>query len=422
MGGYGASQLIRLASNVVLSRLLFPEAFGLMAIVNLFIQGLAMFSDVGITPAIVHHKEGTKDSFLNTAWTMQIVRGGVLWLCCCILAVPVSLFYGENSLRWLLPAAGLNAVVLGFRSTAMATLTRKLLLGRQTLIEIFSQVVAVTTMVAIAWVKPTVWALIAGGLTSAFVSVVLSHVALPGIRHRLTWDRTARSELFRFGKWITVSTAFTFLASQGDRAILSTFVSIGMVGIYSVAANLVQAIQTLFGRLSNAVLFPVYASWERESTEKLQRQFSRVRTRTLWWFLLPPCGLAIIGEPLIRLLYDSRYHEAGWMLTLMSVALIFHVLVITVDPILLATGDSYRHMVLTISKGAVVFVAMAIGGYWDGTRGLLLGSIAGRALQYPLMVAVVRSKRVWMPWLDVAAIVGCGIAIAAGRFLVTTFL
>ena len=56
VGGFGASQVIRLASNLILTRILFPEAFGMMALVMVFLQGLAMFSDVGVGPAIMQSK------------------------------------------------------------------------------------------------------------------------------------------------------------------------------------------------------------------------------------------------------------------------------------------------------------------------------------------------------------------------------
>jgi O-antigen/teichoic acid export membrane protein len=417
VAGFGASQVLRLGSNLILSRLLFPKAFGLMAVVALFMQGLSMFSDIGITPAIVQHKDGDQESFLRTAWTMQVVRGVVLWFGLSLLAYPVAAFYGEPELVWLLPAVGLNAVLTGFRSTAVATMSRKLLLGRLTVIDLLSQGASVVVMVGAAFIRPSVWALVFGGLTSSLVSVALSHVLLPGIRHRLRWDKSASKELVRFGRWVTMSTAFTFLASQGDRAILSTFVSLSMVGVYSVAANLAQTVVGVFNRLSDAVLFPAFAGWGREGPQKLKEQFYRVRLKTLWWFLLPPCVMIIIGAPTVRLLYDIRYHEAAWMLPLMGVSLLLHVLVITMDPVLLATGDSYRHMLVTIAKGLLVFVAMIVGGHLDGVRGVLIGNIVGRVLQYPIVVAAVRSKGAWTPWLDLAGILGSAAIILLGRWL-----
>lgn len=68
--GYGGSQAIRLASNLILTRLLFPEAFGLMALIQVVIVGLTLFSDVGIAPSIAQSKRGDDRDFLDTAWTI----------------------------------------------------------------------------------------------------------------------------------------------------------------------------------------------------------------------------------------------------------------------------------------------------------------------------------------------------------------
>jgi O-antigen/teichoic acid export membrane protein len=419
LGGFGVSNVLRLGSNLILSRLLTPETFGLMAIVSLFLQGLTMFSDFGITPAIVQSKRGQDPPFLNTAWTMGIFRGFALFACMCILAYPVGRFYDHPDLFLILPAVGFNAVIFGFRSTAVATQSRDLVLGRQTAIDLVSQVATIVVMVTWAWFDRSVWALVVGGNVGALVSVVLSHLALPGIKHRMLWNRECAKELLGFGKWITFSTAFSFLAAQGDRAILSTFVSLSMVGIYSVATNITQVPGNVLAKLQSSILFPVYSRWGRGDRKELADKVYRVRLKTLAAFLAPPCVIAVVAEPTIRLLYDSRYHEAGWMLSLMCIALVLHTLTTTIDPILLATGDSFAHMWLTMSKGLVVFLAMVVGGYLNGVHGVLIGSIVGRGLQYPLLVVALRGKGLWMPWLDLGAVAGALAFIFAGRALVS---
>ena len=72
---YVVSYSLRLGSNLVLWRLLYPDAFGLMAIVNTIMTGLAMFSDVGIAQTVVQNERGEEPDFLNTIWTLQVVRG-----------------------------------------------------------------------------------------------------------------------------------------------------------------------------------------------------------------------------------------------------------------------------------------------------------------------------------------------------------
>ncbi len=98
LSGHTSSQILRLGSNLILTRLLFPEAFGLMALVQTFIIGLEMFSDVGIRPSIIQNHRGNDPSFLNTAWTIQVIRGFMLWLGACLMAIPAANFFHQPML------------------------------------------------------------------------------------------------------------------------------------------------------------------------------------------------------------------------------------------------------------------------------------------------------------------------------------
>src|SRR6056297_1059184 len=127
---FGGANALRLGSNLILTRLLFPEAFGLMALTQVFLTGLQMFSQFGINASVIRSERGDDPAFLHTAWTVQIVRGIGLWLICFAVAYPAAAFYGEPQLEQLLPAVGLTAAINGLASINMVTVNRKLLLGR----------------------------------------------------------------------------------------------------------------------------------------------------------------------------------------------------------------------------------------------------------------------------------------------------
>ena len=90
VGAFGVGQLLRLVTVVAIARLLAPELFGIMAIVNSLRTGVDLLSDVGITQNIIQNKNGDDPDFYNTAWTLQLIRGPVLWLLCSAAAVPLS--------------------------------------------------------------------------------------------------------------------------------------------------------------------------------------------------------------------------------------------------------------------------------------------------------------------------------------------
>ena len=147
--GFAISQVIRLASNLVLTRLLLPEAFGLMALVTVAMIGLANFSDVGVGQAIMANRRGDDADFLDTAWTIQVARGGLLWLATCALAAPVAALYDEPSLARILPVAGLTLLIAGFNPTRIETANRHLALGRVMLLDLTSQAIGVAVMLGI---------------------------------------------------------------------------------------------------------------------------------------------------------------------------------------------------------------------------------------------------------------------------------
>src|SRR5262245_53429100 len=79
LAGHGLSQAIRFGSNLLMTRLLVPDMFGVMAIASILAMCLALFSDLGLRQNIIQSKRGSDSAFLNTAWMVQILRGIVLW-------------------------------------------------------------------------------------------------------------------------------------------------------------------------------------------------------------------------------------------------------------------------------------------------------------------------------------------------------
>jgi O-antigen/teichoic acid export membrane protein len=341
IAGYGASQLLRFASNVVLTRLLFPDLFGLMSLVYVFIIGLNLFSDLGIQTSVVQNKRGDEPTFLNTAWTMQVMRGFLLWFCCLALAVPVSQIYNEPRLAYLLPVVGLSAVFSGFNSTALYSLNRHLSVKQIAIFEFSSQVVSVIVMLTWALIYPSIWALVAGGLSASMFQLIRSHQLNKlnkGKPNRFTWEPSAVSELLNFGKWIFVSTAMTFLASQSDRLILGKLFTFEMLGVYGIAFTLADMPRQLMLAISGKVIFPSYSRMVDLPRAEFREKILRNRRPILLTIAVGLAMFVSFGNLLVNVLYDSRYAAASWMLPLLALGTWPLMLTQTIDPVLFALG------------------------------------------------------------------------------------
>src|ERR1700730_6501790 len=215
--GYGYGQLLRFAGNLILTRLLFPEAFGAMALVQSVLTGITLLSDLGISQAIIQNARGHTATFLNTAWTVQVIRGTLIWVATCVLALPVASFYHNHEIALLLPAIGLTALCGAFASTNLAFANRNLGLATITIIDFGTSTVSLAIAIVWAWMTHSIWSFVISGIAASVLRTLASHVFLDGIRNRFMWDVESLGSLINFGGWIFVSTAITFLVGEGTR-------------------------------------------------------------------------------------------------------------------------------------------------------------------------------------------------------------
>lgn len=365
LGGYGVSQVIRLVSSLILARLLFPEAFGLMALVNVFMQGLEMLSDLGLGPGIIRAKNGTDPKFLRTAWTIQVVRGFILWLVSCALAYPAAWFFGRTDplaaqLAQVLPVAGLMALLGGFSSTALYTLNRAMQMRRLTALALVPQVVTLLVSIAWAWFDRSVWAIVAGGLAGSLTRLVMSHVYNDGPRDGFGWDPAAARELQAFGRWVFLSTVVSFLASNLDRVVLGRLLTLGELGLYSIGMTFARVATQVATRLTNTVVFPLLAKYQ-DQPARLIAFALRARTAVLWAGGAICAGFAVFAPTFFGVLYDERYAGAGWISQWLALYIWTWILNATVDRIPLALGRS--RALFTANLAGAFGMVLAWAGY-----------------------------------------------------------
>ncbi|MEB3279616.1 MAG: oligosaccharide flippase family protein [Lyngbya sp.] len=363
--GYGGSQALRLGSNLILTRLLIPELFGLMALVHTFIMGVALFSDIGIRPSIIRSPRGNDPVFLNTAWTLQILRACWIWIGCLILAWPVSQFYNDSRLLWLLPVAALTVFINGFSSTSLATLSRKLELGKITRLDFATQIISLAVTIVWASITPTVWALVGGNIVSSLVKTTWSHRLEPDTSNWFAWDKDSIKEIMSFGTWIFVSTMMTFLASQADRLILGKLFTLQLLGIYTVAFTFADLPRQVVQRISQQVMFPVISKYADLDRPSLRAKILQKRKFLLMGLAVMVTILASFGDIIIEILYDERYQQAGWMLPILAVGLWPLLLSATIDKALYAIGNpkpvafgyflKFLYMVILLPAGNELF-------------------------------------------------------------------
>ena len=121
---YGSGMGLRIVNSLVLTRLLLPAYFGELTLVFTVITGVSLLSDIGLGPSVIQSARGDDPVFLNTAWTLQVLRGVMLWLIALMLTWPMVIFYHDPQLKFLLPAVAFGTLISSFNSTNLLTLSR----------------------------------------------------------------------------------------------------------------------------------------------------------------------------------------------------------------------------------------------------------------------------------------------------------
>ena len=370
--GYGTSQALRFGSNLILTRLLVPELFGLMALVQVFITGLNLFSDIGIRPSIIRSDRGDDPVFLNTAWTIQVIRGFGLWIGCLIIALPVANYYEDPRLAWLIPIVGLNTIISGFNSTSLASLNRQMEVAKLAQFELSIQFISLIILITWAWLSPTIWALVGGNLISITLQVYWSHRLNKGKPNRFTWNQEAIKEIVSFGKWIFIATAMTFLASQADRILLGKFFSLEMLGVYVIAFTFADIPRQVSLKIGSKVIFPAFSQLIGLPRTTLRAKIIQKRWKMLLFLGFIVMSLVCFGDLIILGLYDSRYEAAAWMLPIIAIGLWPLLLCTTIDRFLIAIGKPSYLACGNFFKFIYMIIGVPFGFFQMGVLGVII--------------------------------------------------
>jgi O-antigen/teichoic acid export membrane protein len=371
LAAHGGVLLIRMVRSLIMTRLLFPEVYGLMTLVWAVLYGLQMFADTGITATIIRDRRGDDPDFLNTAFTTNVFRGLLLWVVSCAIAFPMAAIYHQPSLAQLLPVTGLTALIHGFVSTAMYTRRRHMDFKRLAILDLSNETVTFVVLVIWAYFFPSVWSMVGGAVIGQLFLVLASHAYLPGIRNKFRWDRSALDTFMVFGKWIYLSSVVYFLSTQSDRFLLGKYLDMIHLGVYGTATVLSGAVQTIVLKINADVLFPAYSRVVQEGTGRLRQVMLRTRLAIDAGMILPIAAMIILGSRIVDLLYDHRYHDAGWMLQVLSVRLIIVASVSNGESCLVALGHPKYSFAENLCRAIAIIVAIPIGWSLAGIKGVI---------------------------------------------------
>lgn len=412
VGTYAISALIRFSSNIFLSRLLGPEILGIVVVAQAVRSGAELLSDLGLEQNVVHSPHGKDERFLNTIWTMQIIRGAAISILCLCLAGVIAQFYRVGTAILLAMAAA--PLLASLASTSIFSLSKDMKVKDRNLFELSSEIVGFILVVTLTFLLPTVWAPIIGIILSVAARSAISYV-LPHPRHRLTLDRSHAVAIIHFSKWIMLSSLALYAAIYVDRLFLGRAAGLSALGIYGLARAISDLPQAVAGRIAFQIFFPFVANRPNGLDAAERKDLSVTRRNFL---LLVAVGISTVmawSDFAVHLLYDPRFADAGWMLFLLLIGSWMGVLSSLNEATIFGSGKPRNVWAANLVRVGVMAAVLPAGyGIW-GLTGAVLALPISESVRYVILIIAQRKADIRFVAQDVT--VSLGLAVLLGGWL-----
>jgi len=394
-------QLIKMANNVVLARLLAPSMFGLMLIVNSVRTGVELLSDVGIGQNIVSNEQGHAPEFFDTAWTLRVVRGISLAIICFLLSGTVANFFGKPEIGTILPVIAFVFLFTGFQSTSTALLQKQKRIARVSVFDVGIAALSTLGYVALALITRTIWSLVIGSLLSSAIGLIASYIIIPHVRHRFFIDRKSAREILHFGKWIFASSIVYFFAMNFDRLYFAKQIPLAELGVYSIARSFADMISNLVIRANNMVVFPAIAAM-RVSGAELRSRLLLARRTVLLLAAVALSSFVAVSDVIVNLLYDARYVHAAVFLPLLLLGVWVSLLSSVNDSMMLGTQRPSYPAFANGAKLLTFIVGVPIAFHFSGVVAAIVVLAIGETVRYVVLWSLARRRKLGFVRDDIA--------------------
>ena len=369
---------------VVLAHLVAPDDFGMFGIAMLTLTMTETFSETGFQAALVQKKRDTH-LYLQTAWTVQVLRGVFLAAILYIAAPYVARFFHELEVISLIRSLSIAMLVRGFTNIGIIYFQKELEFRRQVVYQLSGTLADVAVAVTAALLLRNAWALVYGWLAGSFTQVAVSYLLHP-YRPSFRFDVSKAKELCHFGKWMFSLSVLVFFINQGDDAFLGKVLGATELGFYQMAFRIGMLPATVFTLAVSQISFPVYAKLQGEQY-RLRMAFCRILEITALVIFPITTGLIALGDHLTYFFLGAPWLPMAPLLRILALkGLIWALAGITGGPLYMAIGRPDINLKLNLAQAAVMSCLIYPFYHFWGAKGIAATVVIAMAANYGLNI------------------------------------
>jgi O-antigen/teichoic acid export membrane protein len=386
--GSVAEQAARFGRNMILTRLLAPEAFGAMAIVLSAVSLFVTFTEIGVREGLVQNPKGGEDRYIDTAWWMGF--GRALSLATVLFAVSplVARFYGNSELTSLLRFSTVGVILSGASSPRAHIAMKEMKFGKLAGINNIGGICGVAITVILSLVMRDVWALILGSCAESAARFTLSYVLCPYMPS-LRWNEDAARDLLRFSRGVFGLSLLNLIFARADIFVLAKLYSPGALGLYTMAIYLVQTPTNFIMNILGQTLMPALSQIQSD-VKRTNRILIQVSSLIVLLGLPVLAFVFVCGKSLLTISYGPRYGALTGALALASCVALVNLLNGQITTVFYARGLPQLHRRAVAAMAATMVFAIFPAAKWAGPAGGQVACLLAVLVGYALQVARVR--------------------------------
>jgi O-antigen/teichoic acid export membrane protein len=355
------TNVLRIVSSMTLTRLLDSHAYGVVGVITSIAYMLAMLTDIGLLGFIVRHEEGDDPKFLDQVWTIRLLRGIGLTLAMIAVAKPGAALLGKPELAPVVALWSVSFTLDGLSALTFATAVRNKQLWRLSLLELSGNVMTLIVSISAALMWRNYWALIAGMIAGAALKTILSYFIVPNTRRRINISPARSAELWRFSRFIAMSSILSLLILQSDKLVLARLMPLSAYGLYAIAVTLAAAPGAIAAPYATRVLYPTYSKAMREAPDTLPRLFYQARRKVVLLYMFGVGGMLGAAQLIVSVLYDPRYHDVAHFLQWIAISTCLRIGSNAANELLIATGKMRATFFANVCRVIWLLIGGAVG-------------------------------------------------------------
>jgi len=353
-----------LVSTIILSRFLGPKEYGFVAIINIFSGFILLFSDTGVSYAVIRSDYGLK--FQKIVFNLCIWIGITLCMALCLLAYPITLIYNNPDLFWPVIVVSVQFISYSINIVPMAILQKRFefkYIGRMNFIVV---VITITTMIVMAALGCSYWSLI----IPVIIQPIIKHVFLEyktkfGV-HLYGWKLTkfgymrVRSVLEN----VSIFNFVNYFARNADNFVVGKFYGEASLGLYDRAYKFIYMARRLINTVMGPVLFPSLKE-AKSKGEDYRSHFLDILGAINFVNIIIEIPLVLLAKPITLILWGKDWVGVADFLPYVGALIPMQTMLVAVMDLYMLDKKEKAYVTLGIPSSLIMVVGIVIGAFFS---------------------------------------------------------